>query len=134
MNGIIGKQEHMKEHRFSISDRSELLRLSEENRLGDVYEFIINRMNEYELSLQDGRFYCGMLEQEMSFNYVTCLLRNDVKENCPIAVTGALASKLIKLFLRALVECCEEDGVVELDARDVLRRSAVMHHRSQAGT
>lgn len=126
MNGIIGKQEHLKELKFSISDRSELLRLSEENRLGDVYEFIINRMNEYELSLQDGRFYCGMLEQEMSFNFVNCLLRNDVRENCPIEISAALASKLIKLFLKALVVCCEEDGVVELDARDVLRRSATM--------
>lgn len=126
MNGIIGKQEHIKDLKFSHSERGELLRLSEENRLGNVYEFIINRMNEYELSLDEGKFYCGMLEETMSFNYVTCLLRNDVRENCSVEISAALASKIIKLFLKALVVCCEEDGVVELDAQDVLRRSAFL--------
>lgn len=126
MSGIVGKAEHLRQLKFSASDRQELLRISEENRLGDLYEFIINRMNEYELSLVDGEFYCGMLEERMSLNHVLCLLRNDTLERCSIEVTGSLAGKLIKLFLKALIECCEEDGVVELDARDVLKRSATM--------
>lgn len=126
MNGIVGKPEHMRELKFSASDRHELLRISEENRLGDLYEFIIQRMNEYELSLQEGNFYCGMLEQKLSLNHVSCLLKNDTLERSEIDVTGSLASKLVKLFLKALIECCEEDGVVELDARDVLKRSATM--------
>lgn len=134
MNGIIGKPEHMKELKLSKSERQELIRLNEESRLADLYEFIINRMNEYELSLQDGQFYCGLMEESLTFNHVTCLLKNDVKERCGIEVTGSLIAKLVKLFLRALVECCEEDGVVELDARDVLRRSALLNRRAEAGT
>lgn len=116
----------MKELRFSKTERSELLRLSEESRLAEVYEFIINRMNEYELSLEAGFFYCGLLEETMSFNHVSCLLKNDVRENCSVIISAALASKLIKLFLKALIVCCEEDGVVEIDAEDVLRRSAFL--------
>lgn len=134
MNGIIGKPEHLKELRLSTSERKELIRLNEENIIADLYESIINRMNEYELSLQDGQFYCGLMEETLSFNHVTCLLKNDVKDRSGIDVTGNLIGKLVKLFLRALVECCEEDGVVELDAKDVLRRSVALNRRAEAGT
>lgn len=129
MNGILGKQEHLKSMKFSSSERSELLRLSEENNLGKVYEYIITRMNEYEMSVLDGQFYCGMLEQTMTLNHIACLLKQDCVSNSPVAITSGLACKLSKLFLKALIECCVADGVVELDASDVLRRSVALSHR-----
>lgn len=133
MNGIIGKAEHLKDLKLSRIDREELVRLNEESRLVELYEFIINRMNEYELSMHNGEFYCGLMEQNVTFNHVTCMLKNDVQENSGIEVTGSVVSKLVKLFLRALIECCEQDGVVELDAKDVLRRSAALNQRAQSG-
>lgn len=134
MNALIGRTQDIKELKLSFSERQEILRLAEENTLCDVYQYIIERMNEYELSLVEGQFYSVMLDEQMSFNHVVCLFRNDVTENCKIEVSPGLASKLVKLFLKALVECCEEDGVVELDAQDVLKRSAYLGRGMVAGT
>jgi hypothetical protein len=134
VNALIGRNQDIKELKLSFSERQEILRLAEENTLGDVYQYIIERMNEYELSLVEGKFFSVMFEEEMSFNHVVCLMRNDVTEHCKIDVSPGLASKLVKLFLKALVECCEEDGVVELDAQDVLKRSAYLGRGMVAGT
>lgn len=134
MNALIGRTQDIKELKLSFSERQEILRLAEENTLCDVYQYIIERMNEYELSLVEGQFYSVMLDEQMSFNHVVCLFRNDVTENCKIEVSPGLASKLVKLFLKALVECCEEDGVVELDAQDVLKRNAYLGRGMVAGT
>jgi hypothetical protein len=134
VNALIGRNQDIKDLKLSFTERQELLRLAEENTLGDVYQYIIERMNEYELSLVEGQFYSVMLDEQMSFNHVVCLFRNDVTENCKIEVSPGLASKLVKLFLKALVECCEEDGVVELDAQDVLKRSAYLGRGMVAGT
>jgi len=134
VNALIGRTQDIKELKLSFSERQEILRLAEENTLCDVYQYIIERMNEYELSLVEGQFYSVMLDEQMSFNHVVCLFRNDVTENCKIEVSPGLASKLVKLFLKALVECCEEDGVVELDAQDVLKRNAYLGRGMVAGT
>ena len=126
MQGLIGKREHLKQFRLSSYERREVIALSDAGLLAPLYQRIIDRMNEYELSLHQGGFYSETLGEEMALNYVACLLKNDVLESIHFEVSGALVSKLCKIFLQSLIDVCEQEGVIELDAQDILKRSAAI--------
>lgn len=119
--------------RVSFTERQEILRLQEENNLTTVYQYLIERLNEFEISIWDNKFYSEMLGEQMTENHIVCLLSKDVCENCPVSITKAVARKLSSWLLKALISSCQENGVVALDAQDLLNRIAnsVQDSRSQ---
>lgn len=110
--------------RVSFAERQEILRLQEENNLTTVYQYLIERLNEFEISIWDDKFYSEMLGEQMTENHIVCLLSKDVSENCPVTISKAVARKLSSWLLKALISSCQENGVVELDAQDLLNRIA----------
>lgn len=110
--------------RVSFAERQEILRLQEENNLTTVYQYLIERLNEFEISIWDDKFYSEMLGEQMTENHIVCLLSKDVYENCPVTISKAVARKLSSWLLKALISSCQENGVVELDAQDLLNRIA----------
>lgn len=127
---LIGNRNDVK---VSFSERQEILRLQEENTLTTVYQYLIERLNEFEISIWDDKFYSEMLGEQMTENHLVCLLSKDLAENCPVSVSKAVARKLSSWLLKALISSCQENGVVELNAQDLLGRIAnsVQDSRSQ---
>lgn len=136
MDFLIGTRQHFQEFRLNHVERAELMRMRDENTIQQFYGFLLDRINEYQLSIINENFKCELFNEAMSFNHVVCLLRRDVLEHTPISVSAGLVTKLVKIFLSALKDCCVGDGVVELDAKDVLARFQRGHqnfHSAQNG-
>jgi hypothetical protein len=129
MNFLIGSKHHFQEFRLTAPERAELLRMRNTNDLRIFYEFIINRINEFEISIIEDSFKCESINEILGFNHLICLLRKDIVEHCSVKISSGLATKMVKIFLSALKECCVSDGVVELDVKDVLTRfQSSIHH------
>lgn len=129
MDFLIGSRQHFQEFRLNHSERAELMRMRDEQTIQEFYSFLLERINEYELSIINDNFKCELFNEQMSFNHVVCLLRRDVLEKCPVVASAGLVTKLVKIFLSALRDCCVGDGVVELDAKDVLARFQSGHQK-----
>lgn len=129
MDFLIGTIQQFREFRFNKAERAELIRIRNSEELKDFYSFILNRLNEYGISIIEKKFRCELFNESMSFNHLSCLLRRDVIEQSDINFSSGLITKLIKVFLCALRDCCISDGVVELDVKDVLARFQSTHRR-----
>lgn len=128
MDALIGTRKQFAAGMFRLNtfERKEVIALSAAGNLKPLYEKIINRMNDYELSLSNGDFYCGAMGERVTLNHVSLMLKHDVWQSIDFDVSGLLLGKLCKIFLQSLIDVCEQDGVVELDAQDILRRSAAL--------
>lgn len=132
MDFLIGSRKHFEEFKLNHTERAELLRMRNTDSLKIFYEYIINRLNDFEISIIEDSFKCESLNQTMSFNHLVCMLRIDILEHCPVKVSSGLANKMVKIFLSALRDCCVSDGTVELDAQDVLARFQSTYHRNDS--
>ena len=119
MAHLIGNRKDIK---VSFSERAEILRLQEEGNLVPLYEYLIGRINEYEISLWEDKFFSDATGEEMTLNHLTCLLRRDLMEHSGVQVSGQVAAKLTSWLLKALVSSCLESGSLELDATKLLSR------------
>lgn len=119
MGHLIGNREDIK---ASSSERKELLRLSEEGKLTAVYQYLIDRINEYEISIWEEKFFSDLTGEEMTLNHLTCLLRRDLIEHSGVEISGHVARKLTTWLLKALISSCLESGSLELDATKLLSR------------
>jgi len=119
MGHLIGNREDIK---ASSSERKELLRVSEEGKLTAVYQYLIDRINEYEISIWEEKFFSDLTGEEMTLNHLTCLLRRDLVEHSGVEISGHVARKLTTWLLKALISSCLESGSLELDATKLLSR------------
>ena len=119
MGHLIGNRKDIK---LSFNDRAEIIRLQEEGMLVSIYEYLIARVNEYDISIWEDRFYSEMTGEEMTMNHLVCLLRNDIVANSRAVISQQLAAKITTWLLKALVDCCLENGIVQLDATKILSR------------
>lgn len=132
MDFLIGSKQHFEEFRLNHTERAELLRMRNTDNTKTFYQYIINRVNDFEISIIEDSFKCESLNETMGFNHLVCLLRRDILEHCPVRVSAGLATKMVKIFLSALRDCCVSDGIVELDAQDVLARFQSTFHQNDS--
>ena len=132
MDFIIGTKEDFKKFSFNKSEREELIRMKTDDTMRVFYHFIIDRLNEFEISIIEDSFRCESINQTIGFNHLACLLRRDLIENSNVKMSLGLSTKLIKVFLSALRDYCVSDGVVELDAQDVLGRFQSRFQQNEA--
>jgi hypothetical protein len=96
--------------------------LNETGQLAVLYEYLIERVNDLEISIIDGQYFSEWLGESVSLNHLVCLLRRDIVEHSGVDVSAQLAGKITTWFLKGLVYACVESGTVELDARLIMER------------
>jgi hypothetical protein len=116
---LIGKVEDVKASR---REREQIICLNESGQLAVLYEYLIERVNTFEISIIDGQYFSEWLGESVSLNHLVCLLRRDIVEHSGVKVSAQLAGKITSWFLKGLVYACVESGTVELDARLIMER------------